>query len=179
MKYHILSIGISQHQDPQANLHFASKDASDFFSLFTQNVSNVGYKKLLTDNEATLSAIRTAFGTDLQNQIGADDCFVLYYSGHGAIAPDPDQPEIYSHFLVPFDVTQDIQNSCIPVDYIRDTFKKLNCKSKLFFVDSCFSGAVNSKSYGPSYKALKNIFDLILLLISLAKFKFFISFCII
>ncbi len=157
MKYHILSIGISQHQDPQANLNFASKDASDFFSLFIQNVSNVGYKKLLTDNEATLSEIRTALGTNLQNQIGTDDCFVLYYSGHGAIAPDPDQPETYSHFLVPFDVTQDIQNSCIQVDYIRDIFKKLNCKSKLFFVDSCFSGAINSKSYGPSYKSIKNI----------------------
>ena len=65
MKYHILSIGISKHQNPEANLQFASKDAADFFALFTQNVSNIGYKKLLTDNEATLSSIQTALGSEL------------------------------------------------------------------------------------------------------------------
>lgn len=157
MKYHILSIGISQHQDPQANLNFASKDASDFFTLFTKNVANVGYKKLLTDNEATLSNIRTALGSELQNTVGNDDCFVLYYSGHGAMAPDAPDSEVFSHYLVPFDVTQDISNSCIPVEYIRDSFQKLGCKSKLFFLDSCFSGSVNSKSYGPSYKSIKKV----------------------
>lgn len=157
MKYHLLSIGISKHQDPQANLRFASKDASEFFSLFTQNISNLGYSKLLTDNEATLSSIRTALGTELENQIEADDCFILYYSGHGAIAPEPEQKDVFSHFLIPFDVTQDISNSAIPVDYIKDIFKKLKCKSKLFFVDSCFSGSVNSKAYGPAYKSIKKL----------------------
>lgn len=155
MKYHILSIGISKHQNPEANLQFASKDAADFFALFTQNVSNIGYKKLLTDNEATLSAIQTALGSELQNQVGVEDGFVLFYSGHGALAPEKD--DAFTHYLVPFDVTEDISNSSIPVDYIRGIFDKLNCKSKLFFVDSCFSGAVNSKSYGPSYKAIKSI----------------------
>lgn len=155
MKYHILSIGISKHQKPEANLQYAAKDAADFFSLFTQNVANVGYKKLLTDNEATLSSIQTALGNELQGQVGADDGFVLYYSGHGALAPTQDGS--FTHFLVPFDVTEDIPNSSIPVDYIRGIFDKLKCKSKLFFVDSCFSGAVNSKSYGPSYKAVKNV----------------------
>jgi len=157
MKYHLLSIGISKHQDPQANLRFASKDASEFFSLFTENISNLGYSKLLTDNEATLSSIRTALGTELENQIEADDCFILYYSGHGAIAPESEQREVFSHFLIPFDVTQDISNSAIPVDYIKDIFKKLKCKSKLFFVDSCFSGSVNSKAYGPAYKSIKKL----------------------
>ena len=141
MKYHILSIGISQHQDPRANLNFASKDASEFFTLFTQNVPNLGYKKLLTDNEATLSAIRTALGTELQNLIGPEDGFVLYYSGHGTVAPMGD--DTYSHYLIPFDVTEDIASSSIPVEYIRDIFDKLNCKSKLFFVDSCFRGAID------------------------------------
>lgn len=155
MKYHILSIGISKHQNPEANLQFANKDAADFFALFTQNVSNIGYKKLLTDNEATLSAIQTALGSELQNQVGVDDGFVLFYSGHGALAPEKD--DTFTHYLVPFDVTEDIPNSSIPVEYIRGIFDKLNCKSKLFFVDSCFSGAVNSKSYGPSYKAIKSI----------------------
>jgi hypothetical protein len=155
MKYHILSIGISRHQNPEANLQFADKDAADFFSLFTQNVPNVGYNKLLTDSEATLSAIQTALGNELQNQVGAEDGFVLYYSGHGALAPIQDGT--YTHFLVPFDVTNDIPNSSIPVDYIRGIFDRLKCKSKLFFVDSCFSGAVNSKSYGPNYKGVKNV----------------------
>ena len=156
MKYHILSIGISQHQDPRANLQFASKDASEFFTLFTQNVTNLGYKKLLTDNEATLSAIRTALGSELKNQVGPEDGFVLYYSGHGTIAPNKEE-NVFSHYLIPFDVTEDIPSSSIPVEYIRDIFDKLNCKSKLFFVDSCFSGSVSSKSYGPSYKDIKTL----------------------
>ena len=57
-KYHIVSVGISKHQESYVpNLEYAHKDAVDFFKLVTLNVEQVGYNILLTDSEATLGKI--------------------------------------------------------------------------------------------------------------------------
>lgn len=89
MKHHILSIGISKHQISSANLNYAAKDATDFFNLAKNNISNIGFSRLLIDSEATLSQIRTALGIELQDSIETGDAFFFFYSGHGVIAIDP------------------------------------------------------------------------------------------
>lgn len=156
MKYHLLSIGISRHQNPVNNLSFSDKDALSFHQLFLGNVTNVGFQKLLTDGEATLSAIQTAFGGELKNQVESDDYFIFYYSGHGAIA---EKDGAFSHYLVPFDVTEDIASSGVSVEYLQKTMSSLPCQRKLLFIDSCFSGAVNAKSkfYGHTFKGVKTV----------------------
>lgn len=144
MKHHILSIGVSKLQNiSDHDLDFAAKDATDFFNLFVANLGDIGYQKLLTDSEATLSQIRTALGTDLQTSVQPGDVFFFYFSGHGTTAPT-DEPNVLSHYLVPFDATRDIASSGISVEYIRQVFDKLPVKAKFIFVDSCFSGAVAS-----------------------------------
>ena len=91
MKYHILSIGVSKHQNSFVNtLQFADKDATDFYTLFTSNISNIGYKKLLVNSEATLSEIRTALGKELKQAVGKDDAFFFFFSGHGSTAENQD-----------------------------------------------------------------------------------------
>ena len=41
MKHHIVSIGISTHQNPFVNnLRYASKDAIEFFKLFEKNIGS-------------------------------------------------------------------------------------------------------------------------------------------
>lgn len=158
MKHHIISIGISRHQSPFVNdLSFASKDAADFFNLFTENIGEIGYKKLLIDSEATLAQVRTALGAELQKEITPEDALFFFYSGHGTTADDINNDTL-AHFLLPFDATKDIPNSCISVSYLKETFERLSCKYKLVFIDSCFSGSINSKGYtNPNKKALRKL----------------------
>ncbi len=158
MKYHILSIGISKHQNSFVNtLQFADKDATDFYTLFTFNISDIGYKKLLINSEATLTEIRTALGKELRQAVGNDDAFFFFFSGHGATAENQDGTSL-EHYLIPFDATPDISSSAVSVDYLKEVFDKINCKAAYIFVDSCFSGSLNGKGYSyPNTKALKAV----------------------
>jgi hypothetical protein len=116
---HIVAIGISKHKNSAANLAYAETDASEFFTLFSQNVGAIGYNKLLVDQEATLSEIRTALGKELLESVGPEDTFFFFYSGHGAMVEDPDNPGAALTFLVPYDATHDIASTCLSVDDLR------------------------------------------------------------
>lgn len=145
MKHHILSIGITKYQKPEANnLQFATKDAQEFYNLFIENIPSIGYKKLLVDNEATLSQIRTALGKELRSEVQQEDTLFIFFSGHG----DTDMSDgEKAHFLVPFDATDDISNTGISVIFLKDALDTIKCKAKFVFIDSCFSGSVNSKHF--------------------------------
>ncbi len=158
MKYHILSIGISKHQNSFVNtLQFADKDATDFYTLFTSNINDIGYKKLLINSEATLAEIRSALGKELKQAVGSDDAFFFFFSGHGATAENQDGTSL-EHYLIPFDATPDIPSSAVSVDFLKEVFDKINCKAAYIFVDSCFSGSLNSKGYSyPNTKTLKAV----------------------
>jgi hypothetical protein len=156
---HILSIGISKHQNSFINnLGYAEKDASDFFNLFVENIGDIGYKKLLTDSEASLSNIRTALGKELQQSIKSGDNFFFFYSGHGATADDEDNKSL-AHYLIPFDATLDIANSSISVTYLKQVFNSLETGANFIFIDSCFSGSLSStKGYNnPNKKDIKQV----------------------
>jgi len=160
MKHHIVAIGISKHKNSAANLAFAEKDASEFFTLFAQNIGEIGYNKLLIDQEATLSEMKTALGKELLEAVGPDDAFFFFYSGHGALVADPSDTATALSFLVPYDATHDIANTCLSVDYLKGVFQSLQSRANLVFVDSCFSGSVskNGKSYPlPNAKSFKNL----------------------
>ncbi len=147
MKHHILSIGLTKYQLPAANnLKFAAKDAEEFFTLFTQNLTNIGYNKLLVDSEATLAQIRTSLGRELQAEIKTEDTLFIFYSGHGASAINPTDKTL-SHYLVPFDATYDIANTGVSVSFIKEALDQINCAAKVMFIDSCFSGSASSKHF--------------------------------
>jgi hypothetical protein len=157
MKYHILAIGVSKHQNDIKSLEFADKDATDFYTLFTNNVPDIGYKKLLVNSEATLSAIQTALGQELRQAAGGEDTFFFFFSGHGATAEDKAGTAL-ANFLLPFDATRDITSSSISIDYLKEAFGKITCKSSFVFIDSCFSGSINGKGYSyPNKKGLKTV----------------------
>lgn len=162
VKHHIVAIGISKHKNSAANLAFAEKDASEFFTLFNQNIGAIGYSKLLIDQEATLSEIRTALGKELLTTVCPDDVFFFFYSGHGALVEDPGDPGVALSFLVPYDATHDIGNTCLSVRDLKTVFEALPSRANLIFVDSCFSGSVakNGKSYSvanvKNFKSLKS-----------------------
>jgi hypothetical protein len=145
MTNHIVAIGISSYQAIRS-LSYAAKDAKDFYYLFTNNTGNIGYGRLLIDSEATLAAIRSSLGAELERLVGIDDTLFFFFSGHGAIAKSQDS-EGFSNYLLPFDASDDIASTSISTEYIRDRLSRVVCKNKLIIVDSCFSGSMNSKAY--------------------------------
>ncbi len=141
-------------------MQYADKDAKEFFSLFTSNLPDLGYKKLLINSEATLGQIRSAIGTELKDAIKAGDAFFFFYSGHGAIGQSESSQEIASNYLIPFDATYDFENSAISIDYLKEVFEGLPSKANFIFVDSCFSGSMakNAKGYQvPKKKTYKSV----------------------
>lgn len=149
MKHHIISIGISKHQNAQHSLIYPSKDAQEFYDLIADNIDSIGYRKLLVDSEATLARIKSSVGSELRKSVSTDDNVIFYFSGHGTIGYENDNTQL-SYYLVPFDVTSDIENSCVSVDYLKQAFKAIECKTKLLFIDSCFSGQYAGAKYYPN-----------------------------
>jgi len=156
MKYHIISIGIAKYLNSYIrNLRFADKDAVDFFTLFSTNVSEIGFNTSLINEKATLNQIKKTLGKELKGIINKEDAFFFFYSGHGATA-ESTQEDSLSHYLVPYDATKDIPNSSISLDYIKTVFNNLNCSACFIFIDCCFSGAINMNSKCYTYQIKKN-----------------------
>lgn len=144
MKYHIVSIGISNYPDPFSDLRFASKDAQNFFNLFTTNVADLGYSKLLLGSEATLGRIRSALGEELRESLQPQDALIFFFSGHGSTAL---VDGVLAHFLIPFDGTRDIASSALSVIDLKEALDAIQCTGVFAFVDACFSGAVAAKGF--------------------------------
>lgn len=156
MANHIIAVGISNYQGVR-HLQYADKDAKEFYFLFERNVGDIGYKRLLVDSEASLAAIRNALGAGIEENLGNEDTFYFFFSGHGAIAKSQDGSG-FSNYLLPFDASQDVVNTCISIEYLKDRFSKIQCKNKLIIIDSCFSGSINSKAYTRvNLKSLKDV----------------------
>ncbi|HSX17746.1 MAG TPA: caspase family protein [Candidatus Saccharimonadales bacterium] len=144
MAFHILSVGVSKYQSHDINnLLFAHDDATEFYNIFKSNLEDLGWDSLLVDNEASLSAVRSALADEALLKAGSDDTFIFFFSGHGTRAYDNGD---WSTFLLPFDTTEQISASGVPVSLLRDTFDQLPHGCKLMFLDSCHSGTPKSKS---------------------------------
>lgn len=153
---HVIAIGIAKYQNIR-NLQFADKDANEFYYLFKNNMTNIGYKKLLINNEASLAAIRNALGVELEENVGVDDSLFFFFSGHGGEAPSQDGSSLAT-YLLPFDASADIENTSISIEYLKNRLEKINCVNKIMIIDSCFSGPINSKAYSViNYKSTKGI----------------------
>jgi len=151
---HVIAIGIAKYQSIPP-LQFADKDAKEFYYLFVNNMANIGYSKLLVDNEASLAAIRNALGIELEEYVKVDDSLFIFFSGHGGEAPSQDGSSL-ANYLLPFDASVDIENTSISIEYLKNRLEKINCHNKIMIIDSCFSGPSNSKAYSViNYKSVK------------------------
>lgn len=149
MSFHLVSIGVSSHQNSQYSLRYAADDAKDFYQLISSNINGLGYAKLLVDSEATYGQIKSALGKTLAQQAKPEDTFIFFFSGHGTIAETVDGKHT-SLYLVPFDVADDISASCLSVLELKDIFNSLSCKTILIFIDSCFSGYYQDSKFYPN-----------------------------
>lgn len=144
MAYHLISIGISTYSNPANNLTFSGDEAGELSAIFRHSFgNNLTCDILLRDNEATQIGIRSALESDELKAASSSDTLIVYYSGHGALAPTNGGLEAY---LAPYDVSDNVAISGISTSEIKKSLDNLNHGNKIVLLDCCYSGGASAKS---------------------------------
>lgn len=135
---YVLAVGVSKYQSPGIQLAFASKDATDFASVFKLQENQLYRKvevKLLTDAGAKRDDILDGLEW-IRREMTARDVGVVFMAGHGV----NDSDGVY--YYLPQDTDPDrLKRTGVIFTEIRNTLASLPGKA-LFFVDTCHSGNV-------------------------------------
>lgn len=149
-------VGVSKYKHSPLNLQYSARDAKAFYDfLLTPAGGRFNRKniRLLLDEDATSSALRSALGTFLSGT-SADDHIIIYFSGHGS--PTPSNPEdiyLLTHEADP----SDLAGTAFPMDEVKRYLKKsIKAKRVVVFVDTCYSGGIQLMGVGvqPSSNSL-------------------------
>ena len=144
-KIYALVIGVSQYANLASDeqLQYADQDAISF-ARFLQSAkggsipeSNI---QLLTNQQATVSAIRTAIATSLQAKAGKQDAIILFLAAHGVV----DSRGAY--ILGSDSHPEDLRNTALPMKEVQkllgDEFA--NIGKVLIFLDVCRAGTIGA-----------------------------------
>jgi helicase len=134
MAFKGLFIGIDRYASPGVNwLSCASRDAKALHALFTDTLG--GETTLLTDEQATVSAIRDRF--EQLATCNADDVVVIAFSGHGT-----ETHELVTHDTDP----RDLAGTTIPLTTLGEWCSRIPSRRLLIVLDCCFSGGMGAKA---------------------------------
>lgn len=139
-----LLVGISKYAKPELNLQFAHADAIDFGKLLrTPRAGPVAGDdiRLLTDNNATTAAIRSAFEDFLRSKAGKADTVVILLAGHGTVEAQGEK----GAYIVTYDSDpEDLKDTALAVPELQKLFQEQlqNVGRVVIFVDVCNAGTV-------------------------------------
>ncbi|MBI2880912.1 MAG: caspase family protein [Candidatus Tectomicrobia bacterium] len=142
-------IGINRYKNVR-NLSFAAQDAKDFYDYL---VRDLGVPKdrvrLLLDEEATLTNLKTALGTWLPRAAGPRDTAFIFYAGHGASEDDPSSPDgdALSKYILPADSRAgNLYGTAYGMEEVGRVFARVRAKRLVFIADACYSGASGGRT---------------------------------
>lgn len=157
-------IGIGTYKDPDIPiLKYAKDDALEIYNILTDpKYGNFPKEnvKLLLDEKATLTEIKSAMGTFLARKAGKDDIVCIYFAGHGSPEIDPTgkADDKLEKFIVPYDAKKnDLFGYGFSMDEIHKIFERLESMRVVFFIDSCYSGHAGGRTFSRSDVISKNI----------------------
>lgn len=133
MAFKGLFIGVDRYESSRIGwLSCARRDAVALCALFSDTLGEPA--TLLTDEEATCSAIEASFSR--LNGCHPDDVVVIAFSGHGTEA----------HQLVAYDTNPfNLEKTSISLDTLTHWFAQIPARRLICFLDCCFSGGVGAK----------------------------------
>jgi uncharacterized caspase-like protein len=142
-------IGVSEYKNNDAgltDLAFPDKDAEALFQLLTQGGFNPNDILFLTNERATLSAVRDSLARFL-TRAASTDMILFFLAGHGT--PDPyDRRNLY--FLVHDSKVADLKNTALPMLELKEMIdRKLQAKRAVFLLDTCHSAGVSGTKIIP------------------------------
>jgi len=158
-------IGIGKYQDEGIpTLKYAREDALEIYNILTDiKYGNFPHEnvKLLLDEQATLTEIKSAMGTFLARNAGEDDMVCIYYAGHGSPEIDPtgNADDKLEKFIVPYNAKKDdLFGYGLSMDTIRKILdERIKSKRAVFFIDSCYSGEAGGRTFSKSDILARNI----------------------
>ena len=137
--YYAVVIGIGKYKDDRIpKLKYTTVDAKEMYKILTD--PQYGYfpenhVKLLIDEQATSSNIKSAIGTWLRRNTRKDDTVIIFFAGHGA-------PEDEKTYWVTYNANiDDLYGTALSNDEISDMFDRIEAKKMIAFLDSCYSAA--------------------------------------
>jgi len=143
-KTYALIVGISAYQNSSVpQLRYAHADAE----LFQQHLRSPRGGQLtdseitiLTNEKATIAAIRNAIGTLLKLKAGKTDTVILFFAAHGTSAASD------GYILATDSDWQDLQDTALPMSEVQALFQeKLSSVGRVvLYVDVCHAGLIGS-----------------------------------
>ena len=146
-----LVIGISKYEylPPAAQLRFAHRDAEDFAGFLRSASGGMlpsGHIRVLTNEQATLAAIRAALHQWLPGSAGAQDIVYVFFAGHGVLA------ERDEGYLVAHDSdAQNLHATALPFAEVDQALsEEVRAGLVILAMDACHSGRIGWTSYSAS-----------------------------
>ncbi len=135
-----LFVGVGQYVDPQIPAsEVPPRDAGEFSKFMLQQ----GFIKdsiVLTDAQATLTAIATTISTTLVDRTRPGDTVLIYWSGHSARQRDDSESDGFSEYLIPYDGRLDERLNMLSDSQLADLVSRLKDRQVLLIFDLCGGG---------------------------------------
>jgi len=172
-------IGINQYLNTR-NLKYAVNDARAFKDYLKDYVGIPDERIFyLADQDATKSRIESLLGTTIKRKASRDDTVIIFYAGHGAVEPDPSNPDGdgFEKYLLPHDAKlKDLYSTAISMNDIKTIFMRIRADRLIFIADTCYSGASGGRTMMAT-KTRANLSDKFYERISKGKGRVIISSC--
>jgi tetratricopeptide (TPR) repeat protein/uncharacterized caspase-like protein len=134
-------IGVSNYKNlgPKDQLEFAHRDAAEFAD-FLRSPNGGGFPSnqltLLTNQAATLSAMRSALGTMLPRSAEPDDMVIIFFAGHGVVEGERD-----GYLLAHDSDPQNLYATALQVSELnRIVNERLKARTVILITDACHAG---------------------------------------
>jgi hypothetical protein len=138
---HLIVLSVSDYDQDEFDLKFASKDGRDIASIFGSNSDqwNEVFVDTLFDHEVTLENIKSIKSKLLKASI--HDEVILYLSGHGVLDDN------FDFYYAPsnMDFTNASKNG-ISYDVLEDLLDGIPPRKKILLMDACHGGEVDKES---------------------------------
>ena len=150
---YIACIGIDKYKNIP-RLKYAAADARTMAQSLQKSLSVPDENMyVLLNEQATLTNIKNTLGVKIRQRAGKSDMVIIYFSGHGAPEADPHSPDAdgVNKYLLPIEAERDaLYATALPMDEVRNIFRRLISERVIFLADTCYSGAAGGRTLMPS-----------------------------
>lgn len=139
---YVFAFGVSKYNNPEWDLTYAAKDASDLADMFSKMRSKYFDEVKVfkyTDKEVSVEKVEEV--KKVIEKARVDDHVVLYYSSHGLLS---DQ---FDYYLATPSVNFDKpEENGLPYETFENLMASTPARNKLLLIDACHSGEIDKES---------------------------------
>ncbi len=150
-------VGVSSYRNlnKEQQLQFAHRDAQDF-AAFLRSPNGGGFPAnqvtLLLNQDASVSAIRSALGTALPRSVEPDDVVVIFFAGHGVVEGERD-----GYLLAHDSDPQNLYATALPIAELdRIITERIRARSVILIADACHAGKLGWTSRATEAQIMVN-----------------------